>query len=469
MKPVQTSVDANMTADASAAAIQTPAEAAAAAAASELSAAASELSAVASVAASEFSTVASAAASEFSTVASAAASEFSTAASAAASEFHAAAAVAADLTNNAKTAVHTHAAAPAAAGTLPGVLLCLAIAAPAWYLGLRLPIIGGPVFGILLGMLLGATALSGVRSASASAGIKFTSKKILQYSIILLGFEMNLFNVIKVGSQSLMVMLFTLSASFLTAWIAGRALKIDGGTMTLIGVGTCICGGSAIAATAPVIRASDEDVAQAISTIFLFNIAAVFLFPALGHALGLTDIGFGMWAGTAINDTSSVVAAGASWSSAAGNNIALDFATIVKLTRTLMIVPITLILAIYTAGKAKKAAAASAADGAAAGCEGADSQMAENTFSFARVFPWFVLGFIATAIINTFAGIPVEFSHGLATFGKFLIVMAMVAIGLNTDLKKLFTNGLRPIVLGLCCWFAVASASLIVQHFMGTL
>ena len=431
MKPVQPPIDANGNADASAA-IQTPAEAAAAAAAEELSVAASEISAVASAAASELSAAASAAA---------------------------------DLTHSAKAAVHTHAAAPAAAGTLPGVLLCLIIAAPAWYLGLQLPIIGGPVFGILLGMLLGATVFRGVRSASASAGIKFTSKKILQYSIILLGFEMNLFNVIKVGGQSLMVMLFTLSASFLTAWLAGRALKIDGGTMTLIGVGTCICGGSAIAATAPVIRASDEDVAQAISTIFLFNIAAVFLFPALGHAFGLTDIGFGLWAGTAINDTSSVVAAGASWSSAAGNNTALAFATIVKLTRTLMIVPITLVLAIYTAGKAKKAAAAAAA----VGTGNAGSAAAENTFSFARVFPWFVLGFIATAINNTFAGIPVGVSHGLVTFGKFLIVMAMAAIGLNTDLKKLFTNGLRPIFLGLCCWFAVASVSLIVQHFMGTL
>ena len=214
-----------------------------------------------------------------------------------------------------------------------GVLVCLIIAVPAWLLGRAFPIIGGPVFGILFGMILALFK----RPELLTGGIKFTSKKILQWSIILLGFEMNLFNVIKVGGQSLLVMIFTLTSSFLTAYFIGKAMKIEAKTTTLIGVGTSICGGSAIAATAPVIQADDEEVAQAISTIFLFNIIAVFIFPPLGHLLGLTDTGFGMWAGTAINDTSSVVAAGASWSAASGNNTALAFATIVKLTRTLMI------------------------------------------------------------------------------------------------------------------------------------
>ncbi len=227
--------------------------------------------------------------------------------------------------------------------TVPGIILCIAIAAPAWFLGKSFPLIGAPVFGILFGMALAKKA------PHFEHGIKFTSKKILQYSIILLGFEMNLFNVLRVGSQSLYVMLFTLSAAFLTAFFLGRALKLEGKMTTLIGVGTCICGGSAIAATAPVIQAKDEDVAHAISTIFLFNIIAVFIFPALGHLLGMTDKGFGMWAGTAVNDTSSVVAAATAWSTAAGNNTALAFATIVKLTRTLLIVPVTLVLALYTA------------------------------------------------------------------------------------------------------------------------
>lgn len=334
---------------------------------------------------------------------------------------------------------------------LAGILTCLIIAVPAWLLGKAFPIIGGPVFGILFGMILAFIR----RPELLDSGIKFTSKYILQYSIILLGFEMNLFNVIKVGGQSLMVMIFTLTSSFITAYLVGKALKIDGNTTTLIGIGTSICGGSAIAATAPVIRAKDEDVAQAISTIFLFNIIAVFIFPPLGHLLGLSDTGFGMWAGTAINDTSSVVAAGASWSSAAGNNTALAFATIVKLTRTLMIVPITLVLAIYTTRKIKRESAA-----------GGDGK---NSFSIVKVFPWFVLGFVFTAILNTFLPIPDGVSETLVQIGKFMIVMAMTAIGLNTNLKKLLTNGLKPICLGLCCWFVVAVVSLVVQHFIGML
>lgn len=334
--------------------------------------------------------------------------------------------------------------------TMFGILFCFLIAIPAWLLGMKFPIIGGPVFGILLGMILALLK----RPAKLDKGIKFTSKYILQYSIILLGFEMNLFNVIKVGGQSLLVMLFTLTASFITAYFVGKAMKIDSNTTTLIGVGTSICGGSAIAATAPVIRAKDEDVAQAISTIFLFNIIAVFIFPPLGHMLGLSDTGFGMWAGTAINDTSSVVAAGASWSSGAGNNTALAFATIVKLTRTLMIVPITLVLAIYTARKISRAQALGSDD-------------ADNNFSFVKVFPWFVLGFVLTAILNTFLPIPASVSETLVAIGKFMIIMAMTAIGLNTNLKKLLTNGLKPICLGLCCWFVVAVVSLVVQHFIG--
>ena len=332
---------------------------------------------------------------------------------------------------------------------LPGIALCLLIASPAWLLGKSFPIIGGPVFGILIGMIVTIFIPKlNIKAFDVQLGINYTSKKLLQYSIILLGFEMNLFNIIKVGGQSLFVMLFTLTSAFVTAFFVGKALGLDGKMTTLIGVGTSICGGSAIAATAPVIKAKDEDVAHAISTIFLFNVLAVFLFPAVGRFIGLSDIGFGMWAGTAINDTSSVVAAGTAWSAFAGNNTALVFATIVKLTRTLMIVPITLVLAIYTAKKSKSSS---------------------DNFNFVKIFPWFVIGFLATAIINTFSGIPSGFSHDLVTLGKFIIVMAMSAIGLNTNIKKLIANGLKPILLGLCCWFVVAIVSLIVQFAMKTM
>jgi len=343
---------------------------------------------------------------------------------------------------------------------IPGLLLCFGISIPSWLLGNAFPIIGSPVFGILSGIILSMIfpklLVTNFNDESKSwsftfeEGVKYTSKKILQYSIILLGFGMNLFHVLKVGNQSLYVIVFTLSAAFLTAYCIGKTIKLDNKMTTLIGVGTSICGGSAIAATAPVINAKDEDVAHAISTIFLFNIIAVFIFPALGALLGMSDEGFGMWAGTAINDTSSVVAAGAAWSNAAGDNTALAFATIVKLTRTLMIVPITLILAVYTARNAQKN----------------ETQTNSSQFHFAKVFPWFVIGFVATAIINTFFGVP-SISEDLVEIGKFMIVMAMSAIGLNTNLVKLITNGIKPIFLGICCWAAVACVSLLVQKLIG--
>lgn len=345
---------------------------------------------------------------------------------------------------------------------IPGVAFCFLISVPAWFLGNAFPIIGSPVFGILGGMvfimifpelLVKERQFTGnsqdSRRVRLEDGVKYTSKKLLQYSIILLGFGMNLFHVVKVGGQSLYVIVFTLTASFVTAYFVGKLLNLDAKVATLIGVGTSICGGSAIAATAPVISARDEDVAHAISTIFLFNILAVFLFPSLGMILGLSDQGFGMWAGTAINDTSSVVAAGTAWSNAAGNNNALAFATIVKLTRTLMIVPITLVLAVYTARKERD-----------------NSAHSGGKFSFARVFPWFVIGFVAAAVINTFWGMAAV-SAPLVAAGKFMIVMAMTAIGLNTNLKKLLSNGVKPIFLGVCCWAAVAGVSLLVQKITG--
>lgn len=318
---------------------------------------------------------------------------------------------------------------------LPGILLAAIIAVPAWLLGKAFPIIGSPVLGILFGMILAFWK----RPALLDDGVKYTSKKLLQYSIVLLGFDMNLFNVFRVGSQTLILMCFTLTAAFVTAFITGKLLKVDGKTATLIGVGTSICGGSAIAAAAPVIRADDEEVAHSISTIFLFNVIAAFLFPFLGHVLGMSDHSFGLWAGTAVNDTSSVVAAGYTFSNAAGN-----LAVIVKLTRTLMIVPVTLVLALYTSRKT------------AGGHSG-------GTYHIAKIFPWFVLGFVAACMINTFLPMPRGMGGFLSQVGKFVIVMAMASIGLNTNVVKLIKRGGKPILLGFICWVVLSLTSLLVQ------
>ena len=240
-----------------------------------------------------------------------------------------------------------------------GLAFTLVFAVPAYVLGQYFPIIGGPVFGILLGMIFASVR----RPAVLEEGIAYTGKMVLQYSIILLGFEMNLYHVLDTGAKSVSVMVCTLATAFLVAIVVGRLLRLEFKTTTLIGAGTAICGGSAIAAVAPVIEAKEKDVAFSISTIFLFNIAAVFIFPFLGHLMGTSDAGFGMWAGTAINDTSSVVAAGYSYSDAAGS-----LATITKLTRALMIVPVCLVMAVIVARRKR-----------------GDAQ--GSTFSLKKVFP----------------------------------------------------------------------------------
>lgn len=320
-----------------------------------------------------------------------------------------------------------------------GLLLCLAIALPAWYLGKLFPIIGGPVLAILIGLLVAMIP----RKPVFQSGISFTSKKVLQYAIILLGFDMNLFHILEVGKQSLAIIVVTISTALIVAFLVSRALKIPSKTAILVGVGSSICGGSAIAATAPVIDADDEDVAKSISTIFLFNVLAAFLFPAAGLALGMSDQGFGMWAGTAINDTSSVVAAATTWSNSVGNDTALTLATIVKLTRTLAIIPITFVLALYRSKKEKDSA--------------------KGNFQLSKIFPWFILFFLLAAVISTVTGMPATISKPIVSFGKFLITMAMAAIGLNTNIVNLVKNGGKPIFLGLCCWVAVALASLGMQ------
>jgi Predicted membrane protein len=317
---------------------------------------------------------------------------------------------------------------------MPGLLLSIILAIPAWFLGKSIPIVGAPIFAIVEGMVLSFTR----RPAILEAGIGFSGKKLLQYSIVFLGFGLDLGVVAVVGLQSLAVMAFTLAAAFITAYFLGKALRIDPKVKMLIGVGTAICGGSAIAATAPVIDASEEEVAYSISTIFLFNIIAVFIFPALGHIMGMGQDAFGLWAGTAINDTSSVVAAAFSYGDQAGR-----YATIVKLTRTLMIIPVTFAIAISTKRRSTNG----------------------GNYQLVRIVPWFVLGFLIASLLRTLNVLPGVLVSLLPELGKFGICAAMAAIGLRSNPIKLIRNGARPILLGLGCWFAVASVSLIVQSW----
>lgn len=322
---------------------------------------------------------------------------------------------------------------------MPGILLSFVLALAATWLGTKFPIIGGPVFGIVIGIIIN-NAFG--KPENVTSGVNFTSKKILQWAIIVLGAGLNLNQIWKTGLNSLSVMIFTLSAAFLSAYGFGKLLNIPAKLKSLIGVGTAICGGSAIASISPIIEADESEVAYSISTIFLFNIIAVLIFPPLGHLLHFSDKAFGLWAGTAVNDTSSVVAAGYAFSNAAGS-----YATIVKLTRTTMIIPISIIFAVYMAAKKKKEAI---------------SDKTVN-YSFVKIFPWFVLWFLVASLLNTiglFKGSAISYIN---IAGKFMIVMALSAVGLTSDFKKMLKTGVKPIFLGLIVWFNVAVVSIAVQ------
>ncbi len=323
----------------------------------------------------------------------------------------------------------------------PGLLLAVAIALLAWWLGRLLPLIGGPVIGILLGIAIRNTIPPDARF---SHGIAFAGKQVLQWSIIALGFGLSLTQVAKTGLESLSVTLVTLTTAFLSAWALGHWLGVHDKLKILIGVGTAICGGSAIAAVTPIIKPDEHDTAFAISTIFLFNVVAVLLFPLLGHLLHLSDLGFGLWAGTAINDTSSVVAAGYSYSHAAG-----DYATIVKLTRATLIIPICLILAFAVAAREKK--------------------KGTTYFSLRRIFPWFILWFLVASALRTAGLVPAVILPVLHVAAEFLIIVALTAIGLSANLRKMIASGPRPILLGLGVWAAVSVSSLLVQLVIGQL
>jgi len=332
----------------------------------------------------------------------------------------------------------------------PGVLLCFIIAAPMWWLGQRFPIVGGPVLAILAGM---AVALVLKKREKLQPGIAFTGKKVLQYAVILLGFGMNLGVVAKTGLRSLPIILSTIATALIVAFLLHRPLGMKGKLATLVGVGSSICGGSAIAATAPVIEADDEEVAQAVSVIFFFNLLAAIFFPMLGGVLGFDTASgdaFGIFAGTAINDTSSVTAAASTWDALYGLGTAtLDMAVTVKLTRTLAIIPITLALAFHRAKKANSGG---------------------KKVSIKKIFPFFILWFLLASLVATVAisaGVSSAVFAPLKDLSKFFIIMAMAAIGLNTNMVKLVRTGAKPLMLGLSCWVSITAVSLLMQRIMG--
>ena len=332
----------------------------------------------------------------------------------------------------------------------PGILLAAGIALVACWLESLLPIhlIGSAVIAMFIGMILNHF----LRSADVfTPGLKFTSKRILKFAIILLGLSLNITTILQVGGMSLTVMVFTLLTCFGGGYFIGRALGLNWKLSNLISAGTGICGGSAIAAIAPTIEADDNDVAYAMSATFLFDMAMIVLFPIMGRAIGMTDEAFGIWAGTAVNDTSSVVATGYAFSEAAG-----DFSTMVKLTRTLSIIPTVIVFAFIQLRIKRREALAN--------CEAGEIK---TNFSIRKIFPWFILGFLALSVVASLFPIPAPVISGTKSASKFMMVCALAAIGLNTSFSSMKKAGARPMLHGFIISALVVVVALVVEICMG--
>jgi uncharacterized integral membrane protein (TIGR00698 family) len=333
---------------------------------------------------------------------------------------------------------------------LPGFLMALCIAAIARVLELLLPVhlIGASVIALFIGMIINSVWKP---NPTFFAGLKFTSKKGLKLAIILLGASLNIATILQVGRLSLVVMCFTLLTCFGGGYFVGKLLGLNWKLSNLISAGTGICGGSAIAAISPVIDAEDTDIAYAMSATFLFDMAMIVIFPILGNYLGLNDIAYGLWAGTAVNDTSSVVAAGYAFSETAG-----DFATMVKLTRTLAIIPTVIIFALIQVNIKKNEVLSAEQD-----------MVISNNVNFLTLFPWFILGFLALALINSLGVIPAAVSSALKDISKFLMIAALAAIGLNTSFKEMRKSGFYPMLHGFIISVLVVIVAIAVEFCMG--
>ena len=334
---------------------------------------------------------------------------------------------------------------------LPGIILSLAIAALATFIEGLLPIhvIGAAVMAMFIGMILNHFIKD---KRVLAPGVKFTSKKLLKFAIILLGLSLNITTILHVGKMSLVVMIFTLLTCFGGGYFIGKALGLNWKLSNLISAGTGICGGSAIAAIAPTIEAEDRDIAYAMSATFLFDMAMIILFPLMGRALGMSDEAFGIWAGTAVNDTSSVVATAYAFSEAAG-----DFATMVKLTRTLAIIPTVITFSLIQLRIKRREAAKNSVSG----------ENLKANFSIKKIFPYFILGFLLMSVVASIFSIPAAVVSATKKISKFLMVSALAAIGLNTSLSSMKKAGIRPMIHGFIISALVVIVALLVEIAIG--
>lgn len=306
-----------------------------------------------------------------------------------------------------------------------GIILLLLIAIFANSLGKDYVLLGGAAISLIVGILV-RNFLN--MPSYFQQGIDFTVSRLLKLAIILLGFGLTFEKVLENASTSLTVILLSVVLGLSLTFVIAKVFRITGRIPILLAMGTAICGATAIMAISPIIKARDEETTYAINTIFIFNLLAVFVYPAIGYLFHMSDSNFGTWVGVAIHDTSSVVAAGYALNQETG-----DIAIVVKLTRTLMLIPLAILLSIYVSTKEKH-----------------EKPLTESKkTSIAAIFPYFILFFAIVVLANTIFPLPQTGVSFLNATAKFLILMVMAGIGLKTDFRKVRSIGLKPVLVGL--------------------
>lgn len=326
-----------------------------------------------------------------------------------------------------------------------GVVICFAVAGLSVLIEKLIPgeLLGASIIALFMGTIIN----SFFHPAWLKPALKFTSKKILKAAIVLLGASLSVNTILSVGKMTFFVMIFTFAVCFGGGFFIRKLFRLNWKLSNLISAGTGICGGSAVAAIAPVIDADDKDIAFAMSSTFLFDMVMIALYPLMGKALGMTDIAYGIWAGTSVNDTASVVASGYAFSEAAG-----DFATMVKLTRTIAIIPTVLVFA-YIGTRIKQKELKAANNG--------------QKVNLMKIIPWFIGGFLLLAVLNSVGWIPAAVSGGIKITSKFLMVSALAAIGLGTSITDFKKAGLAPMFYGITIDTLVTLTALVVIWCMG--
>ena len=325
---------------------------------------------------------------------------------------------------------------------IPGLSAVAVLGTFGWFLGPYVPLAGAP----LVALAAGAVLRNAFRLPDSwRPGLEFTMKRLLRVAIVLFGATLSLAEILATGTGALVLIAVTVVAALGLTYLFGTWLRAPSRLVGLIGVGTAICGATAIITVGPLLQSSADEIAFAVATIFLFNALAVAVYPVLGHLLALPDRLFGLWAGTAIHDTSSVLAAAYAYSDSAG-----QVATVVKLTRTLMLVPLVLAIALAVSyremGKGRGAAV---------------------RVRLGAIFPWFVLWFAGAALLHSLGILPPALVRALGVTGKFLVVAVMAAVGLGADAALMRRLGARPLLIGLFAAVLIAALSLTLARWLG--